>query len=283
MTVTSDDTYTAGTGPGDFLGADLPPEPELEPDEEAPYGWTRDRQTGELRPKLRPGRPKHPPTADELRAGEPPPPMPPDQAPRPGRRRQRAAPAPDVPMPAGGIIATGVNRLYRRAGRIVRAMDHDIGSAIIECTKPDPDDPDFVTVGQAWENLAKTSPRIRRVLLNLIRGGTWQDLILAHAPIGLAIMMKPWIQRLLARLPLGKMVAAWMSREDEEGADEGGEAAPGGMTEDDVRKMATRMGMDMDEMAERAAAHAAHLAGPDVPAGLRRQQPRNRSRAARRK
>ena len=284
-TLTADPAYAAGTSPDDFTVADEPPAPEVE----APWGWTRDRQTGELRPKLKPGRPAAaPPGLDELHAAGPPPGPEPDKPPgEPGERRGRwgrRRPEPqEVPMPKGGVIAAGVNRLYRRAGRIVRAMDEDIGTAIIECTKPDPEDPDWLTVGQAWENLAKDSPRIRRWLLRLIKGGALQDLILAHAPIGMAIAMKPAIGRLLMRMPLlrrlpvAKLAAAFFGDEDEDG----NPVAPdgmGGLSAEDVQRMAEQSGIDLEKMAEQV---AARMPRDHLPP--RRSQPRNRTRAARRK
>ena len=64
-----------------------------------------------------------------------------------------------------------MNRLYARVGRIVRVMDPVIGQAIIETTSKEAESE--VTVGEAWEELARTNPRIRRVLLKLISGGAW--------------------------------------------------------------------------------------------------------------
>jgi hypothetical protein len=93
----------------------------------APYGYTVDRKTGEQRPKKRPGRPKVPPTAEEL-AGqvpvEPEPDAPPPDRPARRRHRTRAATEPVPAMPRGGVIAREVNRLYRRGGKIVRHRDH---------------------------------------------------------------------------------------------------------------------------------------------------------------
>lgn len=253
-------------------------------DPEAPYGWTVDPKTGERRPKKSAGRPRKPPTADELRDAGPPPPVPPDEAPGKPPRGSRPAtghaskPEP-VPQPREGVIARGVNKLYRRAGRIIRAMDHDIGQAVIECTKPDPEDPDWMTVGEAWEQVAKTSPGIRAWLLRLIAGGAWGDLVMAHAPIGAAIVMKPAIMRIV---PFKRLIESMTSDEDGDGGD------LGGLSAEDAQAMGERMGLDLEAMAERVARkmsgepESAMAGGNGIPPAFRRQQPRNASRSQRR-
>ena len=249
-------------------------------DPEAPYGWTVDAKTGERRPKKAPGRPRKPPTADELREAGPPDPVPPDEAPgKPPRQRHAPREQADAPeMPKGGVIAKGVNKLYRRAGRILRAMDHDIGQAVIDCTKPDPEDPDWLTVGEAWENLARTNASIRAWIMRAISGGAWTDLVMAHAPIGAAIVMKPAIMRLI---PFRKLVESMTADEDGDGGD------LGGLSAEDAQAMGERMGLDLEQMAERVARRMsgeaeAAMAGNGIPPAFRRQQPRNASRAQRR-
>jgi hypothetical protein len=159
-------------------------------------------------------------------------------------------------------------------------MDPDIGEAVIACTRKDEDDE--LTVGEAWEALAKTNPRIRAFILRAISGGAWGDLVMAHAPIGLALFMKPQIQRFLRLERLAESFA-----EPDEDTPEGEGGLPGGMTMDDfeqmrqtaaeqARRMAGKMGIQVsdDQLAEAAA-----QAG--VPPAFR-AQPRRRTRAARR-
>ena len=287
----------------DALYADDPPE---EPDERegtvssdfdatAPYGYTTDRKTGERRPRIRPGRPRKPPSEAELTAGEGPPQPEPDLA--PGPRKHAQAPEVDVPMPRGGVIAKGVDRFYRRAGKIVRAMDYDIGTAIIECTRSE--DPDDLTVGQAWEALARTNPRIRRWLMNLLKGGAWQDLIMAHAPIAMALAMKPAIMRML---PFRRLAESWLE-EDEDS--QPGDLRPADaeemadMARQQAERIAAKMGVQVPEhVVAQAAAQASRVAAgmgltppyeehdlsahDGVPAAFQRQQPRHRSRSQRR-
>lgn len=201
--------------------------------EEAPYGYTRDRKTGEMRPKKTAGRPRVPKSLDELKAekaeqDEPAEPTP-DRAPsspKRGRRGRKAAdPGPEKPTPQfrEGQIAKGVNKLYRKAGRILKVWDPVIGAAVIESTRKD--EQDDVTVGDAWEELARTNVRIRRFLLSAMTGGAWGALFMAHAPIILAVLMKESIQR---RLPFAKLLGAVFARdEDAQGdADGGAEGAP---------------------------------------------------------
>lgn len=299
MTVTTEENYAAE----EFYTADEPPAGDETPGqdftEDAPYGWMRDRATGELRPKKRPGRPHTPLSEEELRATEPKEPVPDKPPGKPGKKTQ--APV-DVPMPKGGVIAAGVNKLYRRAGKFLRVADEDLGLAVIECTRPDPDDPDAPTVGQAWEALAKDNPRVRAWLLRMIRGGAWQDLLMAHAPIGVALLTKEWVHRLV---PLHR-AAEVLFEEDED--TEPSDLRPADVAdmqhvaEQQAQKIAKRMGINVPpgvaEAALRQAQEEARMRGghltppydghdlppeePEIPPGLRRQQPKNRSRAARR-
>ena len=213
-------------------------------DGEAPYGWTTDPKTGERRPKKTAGRPRKSPTIDELKAqkaedgaGDVPDPAG-DQAPDEKKRsgwqlggsKAKPGAAPVPAMPREGYIAERVNKLYRRAGRFVRQMDVEIGLAIIEVTRPDvledgSPDPDSLTVGQAWEEVCRVNPRVRRIVLRLIRGGAYGQLVMAHAPIALAILMKESVQQ---HLPFEQMVRAfvmWFMPDDE---DQGqGDTPPG--------------------------------------------------------
>ena len=274
-------------------GAQQAADVEAGADPEAPYGWTTDPKTGERRPKKSPGRPRKPRTAEELRAEGPPPAVPPDEPPGrlPRGARKPADDADVAEMPKAGVIAKGVNKLYRRAGRIIRAMDRDIGQAVIECTRPDPEDPDWLTVGEAWEQVAKTSPNIRRWVMRAIAGGAWSDLVMAHAPIGVAIMMKPLIMRIL---PFRKLIESMTADEDGDGGD------LGGLTPEDVEAMAAQAGLDVEAMAERVARRMNGQPGVPVsaeveaaarrvaeesrlPPGFRRQQPKRSSRSARSK
>ena len=269
----------------------------------APYGYTQDPETGEMRPKKAAGRPRKPPSLDDLKAeqdpgdGEPdtsPAEKPADRAPDTARRhRGKAAEAkPETPAPAykAGVIAKGVNRLYRKAGKIVRVMDEDIGEAIIQAARntAEDDEPDD-SVGSAWEELAKTNPRIRRFLMKVIAGGAWGQLIMAHAPIAMAILMKPAILKII---PFSRFIESMAEPDEDTPEGEGG--LPGGMTAADAGQMArlaqeqiARMGLSVSpEIAAQMEQAAASMMGGGkvpVPTGQVRQQPRRAASRARRK
>lgn len=212
-------------------------------DPEAPYGYTIDRKTGDKRPRKRAGRGVRVVKAEELPAGQgaPKAAREPDRVPgrvkpeepRARRTRERAAKPEPEPLPVfrAGPIAKGVNRLYRKGGKILKVWDAEIGQALVECTRKDIDpetgepDPEDTTVGEAWEEIAKVNPRIRRILLRLIEGGAWGALFMAHAPILIAILTK---ESVLRRLPLARLMTAFMD-DDDDGAGDGGTPDLGGL------------------------------------------------------
>lgn len=276
--LTADEFYTAEDPPedpdpqGSGALAD-PPEPSAAADEppppdpvSAPFGYTRDRGSKEWRPKLRPGRPKHPPTAEELKAGAPPEPPPADEPPREDRRAAPAAPPPSAgqdaapAMPAKGLIARKINKAYRRAGRFISLRDPDIGAAFIMAgTKEDEDE---ITAGEAWEELCRTNPRVRAFVMRFIQGGTYWDLIMAHAPIFLAILMKDAV---LKYIPFRALLERWA--EPEETA-EGAELRP-----EDTAAM-----MDLAQaQAEKMAAGLGVKVSPQMMANARAQAERQHS------
>lgn len=121
-----------------------------------------------------------------------------------GKRASGKKAEPDDNPYRPGVIARGMNRLYARIGRVVRAMDVDMGVAIIETTVKYSDDD--VTVGEAWDEYAKANPKVRRVLMKMITGGAVAQLVYAHAPIFLALLMKESISR---RIPMANLLQAW--------------------------------------------------------------------------
>ena len=267
----------------------------LAPDDDAPFGYTVDRATGQRRPKKAAGRPPargEEESQDDTR-GRVPVERVKDRepgAPAVNGRRRRAAKEPeDIPAFRAGPIAKGMNRLYLKGGKIVRGFDQEVGQALIDATKKESDED--VTVGEAWEELARLNPRIRAFLLKMISGGAWGQLFMAHAPILLAVVMKPGI---ISHIPFAKVIESMAEPEDETPEGEG--ALPGGMTGADVgQAMAfaeaqmARMGLTVSpEMMAQAAQMAG--AGAAVPAGARapadhqaRQQPRNAGPRSRRR
>lgn len=236
----------------------------LAPDDDAPYGYTVDRATGERRAKKLPGRPRaseadtaltasdpgEPPSLDELRARKADKQA--DRAPAPPKARVirgKKPTAEEVNAPAfrAGPIAKGMNRLYLKTGKIVRAFDPEVGNAMIEATKKETEDD--VTVGEAWEEVARVNPRVRKFLLKLISGGAWGQLAMAHMPILLAVLMKPQV---MSKIPFNQVLASLAEPEDDTPTGEG--ALPGGMTADDagqvmamMKAQAAQMGVNVSD------------------------------------
>jgi hypothetical protein len=256
-----DRTAPDGTG---SPAAETPYTPADGLDQEAPYGYTVDRKTGERRPRKRAGRGVRVVKTDTPGATAAGTDREPDKIPgrvkpeesRPRRGRARAVEPPEpIPPFRAGPIAKGVNRLYRKAGKIVRVWDAEIGQSLIECTRkdvdPDTGEPDAedVTVGEAWEEIAKVNPRIRRILLRLIEGGAWGALFMAHAPILLAILTKESVMR---RLPLARLLGA-LADDGDDGVDQ----APG---------MADLLGsLTPEDLEQAAAAFSAFMPAPAMP------------------
>jgi hypothetical protein len=236
----------------------------------APYGYTRDEGTGEMRPKKAPGRPRKSPSLDDLKerraaaaADTPDSPTTGDRPPaaakgRKGRRAGLGAvksdrPAPPVPqyLRNEGGIAKAVNRSYRKIGKLVRVMDADVGNAIIACTQAV--DEDDITVGDAWEQLAKTNPRVRAFLLKMLAGGAVSQLVWAHLPILAAIVLKDSVQR---RIPLARLAMAFAADSDDEAPADAGETSAGvfqGLREEDVAQAMAFAAAMQDQMTARAA------------------------------
>lgn len=244
---------------------------------EAPYGWMTDPRTGERRPRKRAGRRPagavppagQTPTLETLKDLGGLPAAADDVAPGTARSKGKArsksktrpprAPRAAAPLPPfrEGVIAKGMNKLYKKAGRLLRLWDRDIGSAVIATTKPSDDDEDGdITVGEAWENLAKTNPRIRALLLSLMKGGAYTDLFTAHLPILLAVLMRDGIRQRIKFLPL---VEAFLVDDDDTQQPSGLAQMMGGITPQDMAQMMQMMQGTMGSVA------ADMSRGPSVP------------------
>lgn len=271
--------------------------------DDAPYGYKADgtprRSNG--------GRPRKSPSVDELKARREERATESDSAPEDrepddkkrgkilsfGKKDKEEDKRP-VPQYHEGQIARGVNKLYRKAGKIIRAWDAEIGAAVIEATKKE--DADDVTVGEAWEELARTNVRIRRFWLKMIQGGAWGGVFLAHAPILMAVVMKDGVRKYI---PFMGIIESMAEPDDDTPAGEGG--LPGGMTADDVKeasrlaqeqmaKMGFSVSPEMAKMAEGmfggrvtgpADTGAPDSGGSRVPPVFNRQQPKRSTRAQR--
>jgi hypothetical protein len=250
----TDETTVSDTMPLFTEAADAAGEPEtlvsataeemnLDPDDNAPYGYMIDPATGDRRAKKRPGRQRRTPAAPtgtrspidfdtKIDRGE-------DQAPGTNRNRKSGkakAPKPDTPAPPfrAGPIASGMNKLYARVGKVVRVWDSDIGNALVSITRKESDDD--TTVGEAWEEIARSNPRIRAFLLRMLEGSAWSSLFMAHAPVFLALAMKDSIRK---RLPFNGLIGAFLDTDDD-GPSEVSEML-GGIQSGDVADMSNLM------------------------------------------
>ncbi len=216
------------------------------PKDEAPFGYMTDPETGEQRPKKRPGRQRKPPTVDELKAQAAGKPegdaAPEDRAPDTSRRRRKADPLPvkaepeSAPPYRPGVISRGMNKRYRQLGKLVRAMDPAVGGALISMAENTAEDGEDDSVGAAWEELARSNPRIRRFCLRMVQGGAWGGLMMAHMPLFVAIGMK-----FVSADPgfFGKLIASMAEPDPGTPAGEGG--LPGGLTAADAQQMMSMM------------------------------------------
>lgn len=199
------------------------------PASEIPEGWVKDRVTGEFRPPKRRGRkplPATPPGDHEPITREA------DTEPD---AKSRGRNVKGVPRWKAGVIAKGMTKLYKRTGKIIRAMDRDIGIAVIECAED---------CGEAWDDIARQNPRIRAFLLKMITGGSWASLIWAHAPIFMAVIMKDGIRK---HIPFMKLIESLLET-DADGTSEVSDAL-GGLQPGDVQQM---MGVAQGLMANMA-------------------------------
>lgn len=224
-------------------------EPWLNADGSPKYGTHPDGS-----PKKAAGRPRKSPSLDELKAAKteaeaassPAAGPPADRAPDPGRKGGRGkAPgtSADVPQHRPGLITKGMNKRYRQLGKAVRALDKDIGQAFIEAARNTADppaegqEPEDNSVGAAWDDVARTNPRIRKFCLMVIQGGAVGALVLAHAPIGVAVALK-----FVGANPgfIGRLILSMAEPDEDTPEGEGG--LPFGLTGDDAKQVMSQAG-----------------------------------------
>jgi hypothetical protein len=222
------------------------------PEPGAPYGMMWDKDLGAMRPRKKPpgpGFPRRKPAPATVKAVKPEDAPGPDEDVAPGARREppgkrRSHHKQDVKpvgMPPPGRITKGVNKLYRRAGKMVRAVDDGIGDAFIlaATNTADPGDGDD-SVGAAWEEVARTNPRVRAALVRLLAGGAYGALLEAHLPIVAAIVIK---ERIRKHIPFGKLLASMAEPDEDTPPGQGG--LPFGMTMDDMAQAAQVFAQNM--------------------------------------
>lgn len=90
-------------------------------------------------------------------------------------RKTRAAPV----MPRGGL-ESALTQMYTGMGLAVMPFDPACGRVVIE---------NAATCAESLNELAKIDPAVRRVLISLVSSSAWGAVIIAHAPILMAVAM----------------------------------------------------------------------------------------------
>lgn len=130
------------------------------------------------------------PTSDD----EPPPPdhtasasLPPFETPEPtspgggkgrGKRGRAREPRPTPPKPRPGSLVKPLTELYEGIGGALVLFDPVCGTAVIESAPK---------CAEAVENLARENEAVRRVISRMLETSAWGGVLIAHAPIILAV------------------------------------------------------------------------------------------------
>jgi hypothetical protein len=85
---------------------------------------------------------------------------------------------PTPPMPRKGLAGPLTN-MYTGLGMTLAMVDKHCGMAVVESAED---------CAQAWEDLAKTNPKVRRAILMLLETSDVTKIVIAHAPIMVAVM-----------------------------------------------------------------------------------------------
>ncbi len=109
-----------------------------------------------------------------------------------------------------------------------------MGQALIDITRAE--DPEDITVGDAWEAYARTHPRVRAFLIRVLAGSASAELFRAHLPVLAAIVMK---QAIRERIPLGRLFMAFadddgQSPDNSGQPDNSGPDGFSGLTQEDI-------------------------------------------------
>ena len=86
-----------------------------------------------------------------------------------------------APLPPwrDGVIASWVQNFYETAGKAIENFDEPYG-VIIQNIAP--------AAAQAWENLARDNPQLRRFFAWIMTTGKLTELVFAHSPLFLYVL-----------------------------------------------------------------------------------------------
>lgn len=92
-----------------------------------------------------------------------------------------------------GILVKPLRDLYATVGTLVLPFNQPVGTAFIQNAEP---------CAKALDNAAKTDKQIRRVLMLLVQGSVWGEVIIAHMPImmALAVTLVPSVRSSLGEV-----------------------------------------------------------------------------------
>jgi len=93
----------------------------------------------------------------------------------------------EIPEYRPGILVKPLRDMYVTVGTLVIPFNKPVGTAFIQNAEP---------CAKALDNAAKADKQIRRVLMLLVQGSVWGEVIIAHMPImmALAVTMVPSVR-----------------------------------------------------------------------------------------
>lgn len=91
---------------------------------------------------------------------------------------KKSTPKPIPPMPRGNALRVSLENFYNGVGLAVSAVDPHCGGIIIE---------NAAACAKSMDELAKTNPALRRVIMKLVATSAMGTVIAVHAPIVMAI------------------------------------------------------------------------------------------------
>lgn len=106
------------------------------------------------------------------------------EAEKEARRKERARVANG---PNDDAIREGMSQLYALAGMAVTMVDAEIGTAVVQCTEPNPFGPG---APEAWVALAKQYPAVRRAIASMGGSATIAAMFTAHLPLLMVLQAK---------------------------------------------------------------------------------------------
>jgi len=126
-------------------------------------------------------------SADQVPTEEMPPSFEPPRKPRWWERKLKNGSEPRKPkvrkpapsMPRGGLRKP-LEDLYTGLGMMLMPFDPSCAKVIIEAAPK---------CAESLDDLAKTNPAVRRILISLVTTSAWGSVIMAHAPIIMAVAM----------------------------------------------------------------------------------------------